>query len=232
MRYTCQVIFVASFVIFFAGVLDGVHVTGLTLPWVASAPYGACRRGRRPRTNWRSRSKRQFTASGRPPTARRSTPSTTPKVELPQVPLRRRDLRPPPGCGKGARARLGALATEIARKRASCPYALRLVVRCACEAMFYGMQLARISHRFLLNKCNCLDNKELWDLARNSAFLRWCSAETSKRQAREAVLSLRPAWSRARARSRRGSRSALPHIASRICETSGRVARNGTVRRL
>ena len=145
MRYTCQVIFVASFVIFFAGVLDGVHVTGLTLPWVASAPYGACRRGRRPRTNWRSRSKRQFTASGRPPTARRSTPSTTPKVELPQVPLRRRDLRPPPGCGKGARARLGALATEIARKRASCPYALRLVVRCACEAMFYGMQLARIS---------------------------------------------------------------------------------------
>ena len=32
-------------------------------------------------------------------------------------------------------------------------------------------RLARISHRFLLNGCNWLDNKELWDSARNSAFL-------------------------------------------------------------
>ena len=80
---------------------------------------------------------------------------------------------------------------------------------------------ARISHRFLLNGCNWLDNKELWDSAKNSAFHRWCSAETSKRQAREAVLSLRPAWSRMPIRSRRGSRSALPRIASRICEMSG-----------
>ena len=77
------------------------------------------------------------------------------------------------------------------------------------------------STRFLLNGCNWLDNKKLWDLVKYSAFHRWCSAETSKRQARKAVLSLRSAWSRARARSRRGSRSALPRIASRICETSG-----------
>ena len=77
------------------------------------------------------------------------------------------------------------------------------------------------STRFLLNGYNCLDNKELWGSAKYSLFLRCCSAETSKRQAREAVLSLRSAWSRARARSRRGSRSVLPRIASRICETSG-----------
>ena len=81
--------------------------------------------------------------------------------------------------------------------------------------------IARISHRFLLNGYNWLDDKELWGLAKYGLFLRRCSAETSKRQAREAVLSLRSAWSRARARSRRGSRSALPRIASRICETSG-----------
>ena len=62
---------------------------------------------------------------------------------------------------------------------------------CGCSA------LTRISHRFLLNECNCLDNKELWDSAKNSLFLLWCSAETSKRQAREAVLSLPSAWSRA-----------------------------------
>ena len=85
----------------------------------------------------------------------------------------------------------------------------------------YSPNLARISHRFLLNGCNLLGNKELWDSAKNSLFLRWCSAETSKRQAREAALSLRSAWSRAPARSRRGSRSVLPRIASRICETSG-----------
>ena len=84
-----------------------------------------------------------------------------------------------------------------------------------------GKFLARKSHRFLLNGYNLLDNKELWDSARNSLFLRWCSAETSKREAREAALSLRSAWSRAPARSRRGSRSVLPRIASRICETSG-----------
>ena len=85
----------------------------------------------------------------------------------------------------------------------------------------YVAELARISHRFLLNGYHWLDNKELWGSAKYGLSLRWCSAETSKRQAREAVLSLRPAWSRARARSRRGSRSALPRIASRICETSG-----------
>ena len=77
------------------------------------------------------------------------------------------------------------------------------------------------STRFLLNGYNWLDNKELWSSAKYGLFLRWCSAETSKRQAREAVLWLRSAWSRAQARSRRGSRSALPRIASRICETSG-----------
>ena len=54
--------------------------------------------------------------------------------------------------------------------------------------------LTRISHRFLLNGCNWLDNKELSDSAKKSAFLWWCSAETSKRQACEAVLSLRSAW--------------------------------------
>ena len=80
------------------------------------------------------------------------------------------------------------------------------------------------STRFLLNGWNLLGNKELWDSAKNSLFLRCCSAETSKRQAREAALSLRSAWSRAPARSRRGSRSVLPRIASRICETSGLVA--------
>ena len=50
------------------------------------------------------------------------------------------------------------------------------------------------STRFLLNGCNCLGKKELWNSAKNSLFLRWCSAETSKRQAREAALSLRSAW--------------------------------------
>ena len=54
-------------------------------------------------------------------------------------------------------------------------------------------QLTRISHRFLLNGCNWLDNKELWDSAEYRAYFGGCSAETSKRQAREAVLSLRPA---------------------------------------
>ena len=82
-------------------------------------------------------------------------------------------------------------------------------------------EVARISHRFLLNGYHWLDNKELWGSAKYGLSLLWCSAETSKRQAREAVLSLRSAWSRARARSRRGSRSALPRIASRTCETSG-----------
>ena len=79
-----------------------------------------------------------------------------------------------------------------------------------------GPNPARISHRFLLNGGNWLNHKELWDLAKYSAFLRWCSAETSKRQAREAVLSQRSAWSRMPIRSRRGSYSALPRIASRI----------------
>ena len=46
-------------------------------------------------------------------------------------------------------------------------------------------ELARISHRFLLNGCNCLDNKELWDSEKYSVFHRWCSAETSKRQSWE-----------------------------------------------
>ena len=63
--------------------------------------------------------------------------------------------------------------------------------------------LARISHRFLLNGCTLLGNKELWDSDKNSLSLRCCSAETSNRQAREAALSLRSAWSRAPARSRR-----------------------------
>ena len=81
--------------------------------------------------------------------------------------------------------------------------------------------LARISHRFLLNGYKSLDDSKLCVSVENGASCEGCSAETSKRQAREAVLSLRPAWSRARARSRRGSRSALPRIASRICETSG-----------
>ena len=44
------------------------------------------------------------------------------------------------------------------------------------------------STRFLLNGYNWLDNKELWGLANCGLFLRWCSAETSKRQAREAFL--------------------------------------------
>ena len=95
---------------------------------------------------------------------------------------------------------------------------------------YFSKRLTRISHRFLLNGCNLLGNKELWDSAKNSLFLRCCSAETSKRQAREAALSLRSAWSRAPARSRRGSRSVLPRIASRICETSG-LNTNGATNR-
>ena len=91
-------------------------------------------------------------------------------------------------------------------------------------SMILPFCLARISHRFLLNGYNWLDNNELWGSAKYGLSLRWCSVETSKRQAREAVLSLRSAWSRARARSRRGSRSALPRIASRICEMSGLAA--------
>ena len=83
------------------------------------------------------------------------------------------------------------------------------------------VSLTRISHRFLLNGYKCMYERGLCNLARNRSSFGGCSAETSKRQAREAVLSLRSAWSRARARSRRGSRSALPRIASRICETSG-----------
>ena len=58
-----------------------------------------------------------------------------------------------------------------------------------------GARLARISHRFLLNSYNWLDNNELWGSAKYGLFLGRCSAETSKRQAREAVLSLRSAWS-------------------------------------
>ena len=50
------------------------------------------------------------------------------------------------------------------------------------------------STRLLPNRCNWLGNKELWNSAKYSLFLRCCSAETSKRQAREAVLSLRSAW--------------------------------------
>ena len=41
------------------------------------------------------------------------------------------------------------------------------------------------STRFLLNGYHWLDNKELWGLAKYGLSLRWCSAETSKRQARE-----------------------------------------------
>ena len=63
------------------------------------------------------------------------------------------------------------------------------------------------STRFLLNGYTCLNERGLCNLARNRPSFGGCSAETSKRQAREAVLSLRPAWSRARARSRRRSRS-------------------------
>ena len=72
------------------------------------------------------------------------------------------------------------------------------------------------STRFLLNGYQCMYERGLCNMARNRPSFGGCSAETSKRQAREAVLSLRSAWSRARARSRRGSRSALPRIASRI----------------
>ena len=44
------------------------------------------------------------------------------------------------------------------------------------------------STRFLLNGYHWLDNKEWWGLAKYGLFLRCCSAETSKRRAREASL--------------------------------------------
>ena len=85
--------------------------------------------------------------------------------------------------------------------------------------------LACMPHRFPLNGYFRLDDSGLWPSAKDKASLEDCSAETSKRQAREAVLSLRSARSRARARSRHGSRSALPRITSRICETTRLVTR-------
>ena len=57
-----------------------------------------------------------------------------------------------------------------------------------CPGFFRSFDLTRISHRFLQNGCNLLGNKELWDSAKYSLFLRCCSAETSKRQARDGFL--------------------------------------------
>ncbi len=57
--------------------------------------------------------------------------------------------------------------------------------------------------------------------AENSKLGSSGSAETSKPQARDAVLSLRSARLRARARARRGPRSAFPRIASGISERTG-----------
>jgi hypothetical protein len=81
--------------------------------------------------------------------------------------------------------------------------------------------LARISHRFLLNGVKSIGVNRLCQSAENTAFVQRGSAETSKLQARDAALSLRAARLRAQARARRGSCSALPPVASRICEITG-----------
>ena len=86
-------------------------------------------------------------------------------------------------------------------------------------------QLTRISHRVLLNGCNWLDNKELCDSSEYRAYCGGCSAETSKRQAREAVLSLRsvvrhPGYTPFGA-------SALPTAWRRSIATEGARARGG-----
>jgi hypothetical protein len=81
--------------------------------------------------------------------------------------------------------------------------------------------VARISHRFLLNGLKKIAVNRMCKSAENDAFGQCGSAETSKLQARDAALSPRATRLRAQARARRGSCSALPRIASRICEITG-----------
>ena len=72
--------------------------------------------------------------------------------------------------GRGARARKITPTIPIARKRASYPRAARLDAE--ESGMALSIKLARISHRFLLNSYNWLDNKELWGSAKYGLSLR------------------------------------------------------------
>ena len=63
----------------------------------------------------------------------------------------------------------------------------RGMIRGTCEELA-ELPLAGISHLFLLNGSNQLNNRRIWVSANDRLSFRWCSAETSKGQARDAFL--------------------------------------------